>query len=252
MSNYENNISGKLQQIYDIKNDIAEVIGTDSTDFSEYPELISEAISNGSGEGGGSVSQDGKYAFFHLTEESSPLGGFTAIPCTDFFDGQNTRVWENIEFYTGIYRTEDVIDPSTSELTLCNSYYSIEVRDSNYNLITMYSTCYDCGNPYYAIHLSGTLAADASLSFYLTWNHGVPEPDENDPSVIIGNWTQEDLGEIGFTPYNAESGSQSIMVVVSQDTGNYQVEGEIVSAKLYIQDSGAEEYHLQDEWEESE
>lgn len=47
MSQYENNISGKLLALSDIKANIKRAIGTESDDFSTYPTLIEEAISAG-------------------------------------------------------------------------------------------------------------------------------------------------------------------------------------------------------------
>ena len=319
-------LTDNLQTIYGIKNQIKEVIGTQSDLFSDYPAYIAAAIEaggegldwddvatagyiipagtfniseNGSsidvasyayanvnvpipagyivpsgtitiddneignnvdvssyqyayidiqGGGGGTVEPTGSYAFFMLMEDSSPTGSSFQIASTDYYDETSGTIWQSFDIYTGVHRIEEYMDPTTAQVTYCNSYYSVEIRNSNNQLVNTFTTvCYDCGNPF-AIDMYGNISGNTSLYFHLYWNHGEATADEMDPEMMIANWTSEDLGVIGFDGLAVSSGSNHIVITGTQTTTQSEhIEGELEEAKLWKLNAG--KYQLVDEWQ---
>lgn len=319
-------LTDNLQTIYGIKQEIKEVIGTNSDLFEEYPDLISAAIEAGGGEGldwddvatagyiipagtlnisengnnidvasyayanvavpipagyivpagtitiddneignnvdvssyqyayidiqgggSGTVEPTNSYAFFMFMDDTTPQGASLPLWYTDYYDEYNGTIWQSIDVFSGVHRTEEYMDPTTGQVVHCNSYYSVEIRDSNNQLVNTLSTaCYDCGNPY-AIDMYGNISGNTSLYFHLYWNHGEVTADEMNPEMMIANWTSEDLGVIGFDGLPVSSGSNHIVITALQKTASYETEGELEGAKLWKLNAG--KYQLVDEWQ---
>ena len=201
------------------------------------------------GGGGGTVEPTNSYAFFMFTEDSYPNGSSLPLYYTDYYDEYNGTIWQSADIYFGISRTPEVMDPTTAQVISCNSYYSVEIRNSNNQLVTsLTNTSYDCGGPY-AIDIYGNMAASTSLYFHLYWNHGEVEPDENNTEMMIANWTSEDLGVIFEDGLAVSTGTNHIVITATQKTSGWETEGELEEAKLWKLTAAGDKYQLVMEWQ---
>ena len=210
MSKYENSISGKLQQIYDIKGEIAEVIGTNSTDFSEYPSIIENAIqSGGSGSSVDPFYGDSLDILGAIQEDTFPVNAglmYSEISSDFTVNKTPNEVVESVEWKqsyddgnSNIYTIKYIVN--TSHNLAGNDSGEIGIADSIAQSLNDYSDLY--GNIFPTLtEATMTKSADPGRDGYdylvegnlYTWNL----MDNADPV--------ETITENGFVPNNSVVG----------------------------------------------
>lgn len=193
-------LSNNLQQIYTIKNQIKEVIGTASDVFAEYPAYISAAISGGSSTPTGTL--------FVMNQGQYDVSSYAYVAvCKEYSDDYGGMLSENtVGSYIGMTNAQTV-DNSESIGTVDASFASELGTAFNVDL-----------TPYigadYVMFGDSTFSEGEVYGILIDTNAAFTDAGYPSPSSQTRTYLQFDmLGQLAWKNDNAGSGDVSSLVI---------------------------------------